>query len=148
MSLVCTYVCVYICMYIMYVHRYHIYIHNVCIAYLVVVFVLLFYIFINFADGPTISMFPKMQTVILGSQFALSCNASGYPAPHIEWRKNGRVYTTSEDVDITVRSFPRISVSSISVSTAVQDDVGLYECVAINVLGVVSDNATVTVVGT
>ena len=88
-----------------------------------------------------------MQTVALGSQFELTCNASGNPPPQIEWRRNGRVYSTSEGVDITVQSFSRWSVGSISVSTAAQDDGGLYECVAINVLGVVNDNATVTVAG-
>lgn len=88
-----------------------------------------------------------MPTVTLGSQFTLSCNASGSPPLHIEWRKNGRVYTTSEGVNVTVQTFSNISISSISISTAVQDDGGLYECVAINVLGVVSDSTTVTTAG-
>ena len=84
-----------------------------------------------------------------GSQLILSCNATGDPIPYIEWRRNGRVYTNSENVHVTSQSIVmlNLAVSSLTVSSITPDDIGVYECVAINVLGVVSKNITVILAG-
>ena len=102
------------------------------------------------SDSPTVIVFPESQTVTSGSQFVLSCNATGDPIPYIRWRRNGRVYNSSENINITSKSIDMLDlvVSSIRVSSVTPDDVGVYECVAINVLGVVSNNITVTLTGT
>ena len=88
-----------------------------------------------------------MQTVTLESRFVLLCNATGNPSPQITWRKNGIAYTDSERVNITVQSLSGFAVSSLTVSSAIYSDGGLYECVAVNVLGIDSDNITVLVAG-
>ena len=84
-----------------------------------------------------------------GSQLILSCNATGDPIPFIEWRRNGRVYTNSENVRVTSQSIVmlNLAVSSLTVSSITPDDIGVYECVAINVLGIVSKNITVILAG-
>ena len=88
-----------------------------------------------------------MQTVTLESGFVISCNAAGNPPPQISWRKNGVAYASSERVNITMQSFSGFAVSSLTVSSAIQSDGGLYECVAVNVLGIDSDNITVLIAG-
>ena len=96
-------------------------------------------------DSVAITVFPKTQTVLLGSPFVITCNATGNPTPRIEWRRNGTVYNGRENVNITVQSFNNgLTFSNIAVSAADQGDSGSYECVA-NALRVVSSNATVIV---
>lgn len=96
--------------------------------------------YLHSLDSPTVSVFPERQFVMLGSQFILSCNATGDPIPYIEWRRNGTVYTNSENIHVTSQSITmlNLAVSSITVSSITPDDIGVYECVATNVLGVVS----------
>ena len=79
----------------------------------------------------------------------LSCNATGDPIPYIQWRRNGRVYNNNENIDIMSQSLDilNLAISSVRVSSVISDNIGVYECVAINVLGVVSKSITVTLSG-
>ena len=78
----------------------------------------------------------------------LTCNATGYPVPTIEWRQNGTSYTIIGPSLIVIRTDGLQSNSSIiTVTNATTSDTGLYQCVATNVVGTTIENATVIVQG-
>ena len=92
---------------------------------------------------------PQSQNVTAGQSFNLSCNATGYPVPTIEWRQNGTSYTTRDPSVITITPTDglRSIRSVINVTNATISDTGLYQCVATNVVDTDTQNATVTVQG-
>ena len=90
---------------------------------------------------------PQTQNVTAGLSFTLTCNATGYPIPSIEWTLNGTSYTirNSSVTTITVTEGLRSNTSDITVTNAMTDDTGVYECIATNRVGTDMQNATVTV---
>ena len=71
----------------------------------------------------------RMQTLIL------NCEVDGFPFPHIQWEKKNRksgIYEKTPCVDVTV-----FIISSVNFS-----DLGMYRCVASNVINGVEYNAT------
>ena len=92
---------------------------------------------------------PQTQNVTAGQSFMLTCNATGYPVPTIEWRQNGTSYAIRNSSKITVTPTDELqSISSaIAVAIATTSDTGLYQCVATNVVDTDIENATVTVQG-
>ena len=92
---------------------------------------------------------PQSQNVTAGQSFNLSCNATGYPVPTIEWRHNGTSYTIRDPSVITITPTDglRSNSSVITVTNATTSDTGLYQCVATNEVDTDIENATVTVQG-
>ena len=92
---------------------------------------------------------PMTQNVTAGQSFMLTCNATGYPIPSIEWRQNGTSYTIRDPSVITIAPTdgPRSNSSVITVTNATTSDTGLYQCVATNEVDTDIENATVTVQG-
>ena len=94
---------------------------------------------------------PQTQNVTAGQSFMLTCNATGYPVPSIEWTLNGTSYVirNSSVTTITVteglQSNTRLSV--IAVTNAITNDTGIYECVATNIVNTDTQDANVTVQG-
>ena len=92
---------------------------------------------------------PQTQNVTAGQSFMLTCNATGYLVPTIEWRQNGTSYTIRDPSVITISPTDEIRSNSsvITVTNATISDTGLYQCVATNVVGTDIQNATVIVQG-
>jgi len=92
---------------------------------------------------------PMTQNVTAGQSFMLTCNATGYPIPTIEWRQNGTSYTIRDPSVITITPTDELRSNSsvITVTNATTSDTGLYQCVATNVVDTGIENATVTVQG-
>ena len=90
---------------------------------------------------------PETQNVTAGQSFTLICNATGYPVPSIEWTLNGTSYMISNSTitTITLTGGLRSNTSNITVTDAMTNDTGIYECVATNVVNTVTQDATVTV---
>ena len=90
---------------------------------------------------------PQTQNVTAGSSFMLVCNATGYPVPSIEWTLNGTSYTIRDSsvTTITVTEGLRSNTSDITVTNAMTNDTGVYECIATNRVDTDMQNATVTV---
>ena len=90
---------------------------------------------------------PETQNVTAGQSFTLICNATGYPVPSIVWRLNGTSYMISNSsiTTITLTGGLRSNTSNITVTDAMTNDTGIYECVATNVVNTVTQDATITV---
>ena len=83
---------------------------------------------------------PQTKNVTTGQSFTLTCTATGDPVPSIEWRQNGTFYTIRDPSVIIISSV-------ITVTNATSSDTGLYQCVATNVVGYDTRDATVIVQG-
>eukprot|EP00794_Sanderia_malayensis_P004818 gene4818-5449_t len=81
---------------------------------------------------------PKDQTVLDGETVALECVASGYPQPTIAWHKDG------DRLPSDGRHFVLPS-GTLRILFVKELDEGVYECQAINVIGVNVTNAQLTV---
>ena len=92
---------------------------------------------------------PQTKNVTTGQSFTLTCTATGDPVPNIEWRQNGTFYTIRDSSVIIITSTDELrSISSvITVTNATSSDTGLYQCVATNVVGYDTRDATVIVQG-
>ena len=90
---------------------------------------------------------PQTQNVIAGQSFMLICNATGYPIPNVEWRLNGTSYTIRDSSITTITLTGRLqsNTSNITVTNAVTNDTGKYECVATNVVNTDTQDANVTI---
>ena len=89
---------------------------------------------------------PQTQNVTAGDSFILTCNATGYPVPSIEWTLNGTSYIIDPSVaTITPMERLRSNTSVLTVSNAMVNDTGIYQCVATNVVNNDTQDANVTV---
>ena len=91
--------------------------------------------------------FPQTQNVTAGSSFNLTCNATGYPIPSIEWKLNGTSYIIRDSsvTTITLTEGLRSNTSNITIINAMTNDTGVYECVVTNRVDTDMQSATVTV---
>ena len=89
---------------------------------------------------------PQTQNVTAGQSFILTCNATGYPVPSIEWTLNGTSYIIDPSVaTITPMERLRSNTSLLAVSNAMVNDTGIYQCIATNVVNTDTQDANVTV---
>ena len=101
---------------------------------------------IVFTDLPSIIGISVSQTVALYSQLILTCNATGFPIPTIQWNINGSVYNSS-DAYIDIHSFDALTIGTIIINSVVWNDAGLYECVVNNAEGNATKNVTISIGG-
>ena len=74
---------------------------------------------------PRITVLPARQSrITLGTNFTLTCNASGDPTPNIAWTKEGR---TAAQFNVSGHKLDLVNVNV--------DDVGSYKCTADNGYG-------------
>ena len=74
---------------------------------------------------PRITVLPARQSrITLGTNFTLTCNASGDPTPNITWTKEGR---TAAQFNVSGHKLDLVNVNV--------DDVGSYKCTADNGYG-------------
>ena len=87
-----------------------------------------------FVDSP--------QDVLLstGSNFTLTCNATGVPFPQLAWYKDGVLLTASIPGRLDVQT------NEISVYNVTLSDQGVYSCVASNAAGSSLANAMVDII--
>ena len=89
---------------------------------------------------------PQTQNVTARQSFMLTCNATGFPVPSIEWTLNGTSYTGDTSITtITLTDGLRSNTSNITVTGAVANDTGVYECMATNIVNTDTQDAIVTV---
>jgi len=98
----------------------------------------------SFAGVPRILSLSASQLVEIGSQLILTCNASGFPIPTIEWKINGTIYNQNL---LHTQLIDNIVIKKITINSVMWSDAGFYECVATNSLGTVVGNVTITVEG-
>ena len=84
------------------------------------------------SDPPSITQSPDSQTVHLTSPVLFQCTADGNPAPLITWNFQGSPIAGVQGGNLTVPS-------------AGAADVGTYTCLASNLVGVASADASLTV---
>ena len=98
------------------------------------------------AVAPAIVTSPQTQNVTAGQSFSLTCNATGYPVPSIEWTLNGTSYIIDPSVStITPTEGLRSNTSVLVVRNAMVNDTGIYQCIATNVVSNDTQDANVTV---
>ena len=90
---------------------------------------------------------PETQYVTAGQSFILTCSATGYPVPSIEWTLNGTVNITADPpvIIINIVEGLRSNTSILVVSNAMVNDTGMYQCIATNVVNTDAQDANVTV---
>uniref|UniRef100_A0A8C5X6K5 Hemicentin-1 n=1 Tax=Malurus cyaneus samueli TaxID=2593467 RepID=A0A8C5X6K5_9PASS len=77
------------------------------------------------------SEMPSEVGVLLGESVQLLCNATGVPAPDVQWLKDGK--TVANDDLQRIRVAP--DGSTLNISRALTSDTGKYICVATNPAG-------------
>ncbi|XP_028823701.1 hemicentin-1 isoform X1 [Denticeps clupeoides] len=87
---------------------------------------------------PTISLEPVEMVVDAGTTVVLNCQASGEPAPAIEWSRQGRPVWAGEHATL-------LANGSLRLASAQKEDTGDYECVARNLMGSVLVRVPLTV---
>ena len=90
---------------------------------------------------------PQTQNVTAGESFTLLCNATGYPVPSIEWTLNGTSYIIEDPSIVTIMPTEglRSNSSNLTITSAMTNDTGIYDCVASNVVNNDTQDADVTV---
>ena len=89
---------------------------------------------------------PQTQNVIAGQSFILTCNATGYPVPSIEWTLNGTSYIIYPSyIIISIIEGLRSNTTVLVVSDAMVNDTGIYQCIATNVVNTNIQDANVIV---
>ena len=91
---------------------------------------------------------PISVNVTSNEQLTLMCNATGFPLPSIQWYQNGTLVTEDDRISISNLTDSRSVLSTLTVSVAMTNDSGDYQCNATNSAGnIVSDTVTVLVQG-
>ncbi|XP_014387685.1 PREDICTED: LOW QUALITY PROTEIN: hemicentin-2 [Myotis brandtii] len=86
-------------------------------------------------EAPKVSIHTRSQRFSQGVEVRVSCSASGYPAPHISWSRDG--HTLQEDSRIHVDGQGTLIIQGLA-----PEDAGNYSCQAANEVG--TDEETVT----
>lgn len=99
----------------------------------------------SWAEMPSFLKTPMDLTIRTGAMARLECAAEGHPAPQISWQKDGgtdfpaarerRMHVMPED-DV-------FFIANVKI-----EDMGIYSCMAQNIAGGLSANASLTVLGT
>lgn len=93
---------------------------------------------------PFFAKIPVNSSVIAGQTATLECAATGFPPPQISWQKDG-------GNDFPAAQERRMKVMAKDDAFLIVDvklvDMGVYSCTAKNIAGMISTNATLTVLG-
>ena len=92
----------------------------------------------KFLAAPTFIHKPEDHTVLDGDTASFDCKATGFPQPAIAWQKDGS-RLPSDGKHVVLPS------GTLRILHAREENKGLYECQAINVIGVISVQANLTV---
>ncbi|CAK6433530.1 unnamed protein product [Pipistrellus nathusii] len=86
-------------------------------------------------EAPKVRIHTRSQRLTQGVEVRVSCSASGFPAPHISWSRDG--HTLREDSRIHVDGQGTLIIQGLA-----PEDAGNYSCQAANEVG--TDQETVT----
>ncbi|ELR46851.1 Hemicentin-2, partial [Bos mutus] len=86
-------------------------------------------------EAPQVSIHTRSQRFSQGMEVRVRCSASGYPAPHISWSREGRAL--QEDSRVRVDAQGTLIIQGVA-----PEDAGSYSCQAANEIG--RDEETVT----
>ncbi|XP_012862831.2 hemicentin-2 [Echinops telfairi] len=86
-------------------------------------------------EAPQVSIHTRSQGFSQGGEVRVSCSASGNPAPHISWSREGRVLREDSRVLVDAQG-------TLIIQGAAPEDAGNYSCQAANKVG--TDKKTVT----
>ena len=104
------------------------------------------YLYVFLAVATVIVTSQQIQNVTAGESFTLTCNATGYPVPSIEWTLNGTSHITdSLFTIILIIDGLRFNAAMLIVINAMVNDTGIYQCIATNVVKTDTKDAYVTV---
>ena len=97
--------------------------------------------------APVIVTGPKTQNIIAGKSFLLTCNATGYPVPSIQWTLNGTSFVIRNSSIATITSTKGLQSNSsvLMVNNSMVNDTGIYQCIATNVVNNDTQDAYVIV---
>lgn len=84
-------------------------------------------IILTVVEPPSILQAPKLSIYPEGGELELSCNATGYPAPSIEWLINGETLSANKNLEI--------KGSTLYISLVEKKHAGIVQCVASNEYG-------------
>jgi receptor-type tyrosine-protein phosphatase Q len=88
-----------------------------------------------------LSTFPSTLSESYGSDFSVTCIASGKPKPTIAWYKNTTLLSSLSNIGITLTHVDNLTISNdLTITSLTQSNSGIYICSATNVL----PNGTVT----
>ncbi len=106
------------------------------------------------AVSPTITQSPVDITIIEGNNAVFVCQASALPRPAINWdyydpvsNSTSRVMDGADYEIVEAMDGDRVLTSIFTVLSTDVSDFGEYRCTAINVVGVVSATASLSVYG-
>ena len=85
--------------------------------------------------APLIDVPPMDTNVTTTENIILTCTASGFPVPSISWTHNGTAVNESISINITEQDEDRMTLSMLTVTGAVINDSGQYECSATSPIG-------------
>ncbi|XP_054713925.1 hemicentin-1-like [Uloborus diversus] len=94
---------------------------------------------LSILEPPFIANDSSIVKVLAGKDAVLTCKASGYPAPEIDWLKN------NSPLLLTNSKYAKMENSSIHVSNVNLEDAGNYTCRATNEAGLHHKNFTLMV---
>ena len=87
--------------------------------------------------APLITTQPQSGPVTEGDNVTLSCNASGNPVPTISWTRDGSLISSGDQRISFEAGNRRLTITNVS-----RVDSGEYRCVADNIKGNDTSNAT------
>jgi len=82
-------------------------------------------------SAPVISLNPLSQSKTEGETVSFTVNASGFPTPAYQWKKNGANLTNDQRIT-------GATTNTLSISNLTQSDTGTYTCLVSNTEGSVS----------
>ncbi|XP_032334547.1 hemicentin-2 isoform X3 [Camelus ferus] len=86
-------------------------------------------------EAPQVSIHTRSQHFSQGMEVRVRCSASGYPAPHISWSREGRILQGDSRVRVDAHG-------TLIIQGVAPEDAGNYSCQAANEVG--TDEETVT----
>ncbi|KAL3866676.1 hypothetical protein ACJMK2_043957 [Sinanodonta woodiana] len=87
---------------------------------------------------PRLNKWDHDKSVCLNNNVTLKCEASGYPLPHLEWRKNGK---DLEENGTKLRFIPE----GLQIISFTPEDAGEYDCIATSDFSIETDEAYINV---
>ncbi|XP_012576655.1 PREDICTED: hemicentin-2 [Condylura cristata] len=92
-------------------------------------------VWLRVREAPKVSIHARSQRFSQGVEMRVSCSASGYPAPHLSWSREGRALQEDNRIHVDAQG-------TLIIQEVAPEDAGNYSCQAANELG--TDEETVT----
>ena len=91
---------------------------------------------------PIILQSPESLSEIQGSNVTLTCSATGFPLPTLLWTFTNGASDTVNLASTRIMSLDGRIVNELDLVNVIEEHVGTYSCLAINIFDVASSSAT------